>query len=79
MVSGHHSFLHSITTLEKLLPGPLACHIFFHSITTLEKLPQDIYFNTASFAKIIIICENNDSLENNERFNVDVRQGSEYA
>ena len=52
MVSGHHSFLHSITTLEKLLPGPLACHIFFHSITTLEKLPQDIYFNTASFAKI---------------------------
>ena len=32
-----------------------------------------------SFAKIIIICENNYSRENNERFILDVRQGSEYA
>ena len=36
-------------------------------------------FNAASFAKTIIICENNYSHENNQRFIVDVRQGSEYA
>ena len=63
-------------------PHPLEQrHSFFtkHSYLPLEKLPQDIYFNAASFAKIITICENNYSPENNERFIVDVRQGSEYA
>ena len=45
----------------------------------MEKLPQDIYFNAGSFAKIIMICENNYSRENNQRFIVDVGQGSEYV
>ena len=59
-----------------LILAPIIFHI---AKLPLEKLPQDIYFNTASFAKIIIICENNYSHENNERFIVDVRQGFEYA
>ena len=45
--------------------GPLARHSFLHSIASLEELLQDIYFNSASFTKIIIICENNYSRENN--------------
>ena len=58
----------------------LSALIVFHiAKLPLKKLPQDIYFNTASFAKIIIICENNYSHENNEPFIVVVRQGFEYA
>ena len=46
-----------------MVPGPLARHIFLHRITTLEE-PTSRYFfhaveNAASFAKIIITCENN--------------------
>ena len=52
MVSGHHSFLHSITTLEKLLPGPLACHIFFHSITTSGETSSRYLFQHGK------LCEN---------------------
>ena len=60
-------------------PGRSTFIVFYIAKLPLENLPQDICFNTVSFAKIIIICENNYSHENNERFIVDVRQGFEYA
>ena len=59
----HLSILINISKIHG--PRPLARHGFLHSILPLEKLPQDIYFNAASFAKISIICENNSSHENN--------------
>ena len=51
--------------LATLPPAHLTRHGFLHSIIPLEKLLKDIYFNRASFAKIIIICENDYSPENN--------------
>ena len=46
-----------------MVSGPLARHSFYIAKLPLEKLPQDIDFNVASFAKVIIFCENNCSRE----------------
>ena len=61
-----------------MVSDPVTRHSFLHSISNSGET-QDIYFNAASLAKIIIICEKNYSRENNQRFIVDVRQGSEYV
>ena len=46
-----------------MVPGPLARHSFLHRITTPRKTSPRYLFheveNAPSFAKIIIICENN--------------------
>ena len=47
----------------RYISGPLACHTFFNRITTFGETTSRYLFhqeeNAASFAKIIIICENN--------------------
>ena len=60
-------------------PTPSRAIVFYIVQLPLEKLPQNIYFNAASFAKIIITCENNYSRESNQPFIVDVGHGSGYA
>ena len=44
------------------VPDPLACHNFLHRITTSGETTSRYLFheveNAASFAKLIIICEN---------------------
>ena len=78
-VLGPHSFLHSIT------PGCLARRIFLHSITISGETTSRYLFQHGKLAKIIIICENNSSRENNWPFIVDVRRvlnmhpNAEYA
>ena len=40
-----------------MVPGPFACHSFLHRITTAGETHE--VENAGSFAKIIMICENN--------------------
>ena len=48
-----------------MVPGPLARNSFLHSITNSGETTSRYLFQRDSFAKIITICENNYSSENN--------------